>query len=220
MAHACNYTSVGARMSDWNAEKSQRRAVRRTNPSFAPGRLKTGPMKRPPISPGRAHASYYHANREQRLAARALAAIKSAVEAKNAVSERNRPPALANKAQEATKSGVMAPTCGPIAKQIQMRSEAYRRAVASLPCAHCGIEGYSQHAHENDGKGKGMKVDDRRAMPLCCTRPGIEGCHAAFDGYHLLPGRRSCFRIKRCENADDCATDRPAATAGAAGRGV
>ena len=70
------------------------------------------------------------------------------------------------------------------------RSEAYRRAVASLPCAYCGIEGYSQHAHENDGKVARLKVDDRRAMPLCCSRPGIEGCHVAFDQYRLVPGGR------------------------------
>lgn len=153
-------------------------------------------MKRTALSPRRAHASDYHANRDQRLAARALAAIKSAAEAKNAVSERNRPTALANKAQAATRSGVMAPTCGPIAKQSQMRSEAYRRAVASLPCAHCGIEGYSQHAHENEGKGKAQKLDDRRAMPLCCDRPGVEGCHTRYDQYRLLPGGREAHRAQ------------------------
>ncbi len=75
-------------------------------------------------------------------------------------------------------------------KDRPLRSEAYRRAVAALPCAHCGIEGFSQHAHENDGKGMGLKVDDRKAMPLCCTRPGYEGCHAAFDQYRLVPGGR------------------------------
>lgn len=78
----------------------------------------------------------------------------------------------------------------PIEKETPLRSEAYRRAVASLPCAYCGIEGYSQHAHENDGKGARLKVDDRRAMPLCCSRPGIEGCHVAFDQYRLVPGGR------------------------------
>ena len=78
----------------------------------------------------------------------------------------------------------------PVNKDAPVRSEAYRRAVASLPCAYCGIEGYSQHAHENDGKGARLKVDDRRAMPLCCSRPGIEGCHVAFDQYRLVPGGR------------------------------
>ena len=77
-----------------------------------------------------------------------------------------------------------------VEKSAPVRSEAYRRAVASLPCAYCGIEGYSQHAHENDGKGARLKVDDRRAMPLCCSRPGIEGCHVAFDQYRLVPGGR------------------------------
>lgn len=78
----------------------------------------------------------------------------------------------------------------PIEKENPVRSPQYLRAVASLPCAFCGIEGYSQHAHENDGKGARLKVDDRRAMPLCCTRPGIEGCHVAFDQYRLVPGGR------------------------------
>ena len=78
----------------------------------------------------------------------------------------------------------------PVNKDAPVRSEAYRRAVASLPCAYCGIEGYSQHAHENDGKGARMKVDDRRAVALCCSSPGIEGCHVAFDQYRLVPGGR------------------------------
>lgn len=36
--------------------------------------------------------------------------------------------------------------------------------MASLPCAYCGIEGYSQHAHENDGKGARLKVDGRTLL--------------------------------------------------------
>lgn len=79
----------------------------------------------------------------------------------------------------------------PLAKEDPARSEAYRRLVAALPCAHCGVVGYSQHAHENENKGKGLKLDDRRAMPLCCERPGMEGCHAQFDQYRLLPGGRA-----------------------------
>ena len=75
-------------------------------------------------------------------------------------------------------------------KDAPARSEAYRRAVAALPCIHCGIAGYSQHAHANEGKGMGIKTDDRAGFPLCAPRPGIEGCHAAFDQYRLLPGGR------------------------------
>ena len=75
-------------------------------------------------------------------------------------------------------------------KDAAARSEAYRRIVAAMPCANCGIAGYSQHAHANAGKGKGIKTDDRTGFPLCAPRPGIEGCHARFDQYRLLPGGR------------------------------
>ena len=75
-------------------------------------------------------------------------------------------------------------------KDAPARSEAYRRIVAAMPCANCGIAGYSQHAHANAGKGKGIKTDDRMGFPLCAARPGVEGCHAAFDQYRLLPGGR------------------------------
>lgn len=83
-----------------------------------------------------------------------------------------------------------------VPKERLVRSERYRRLVASLPCIFCGIVGYSQHAHENEGKGARLKVDDRRAMPLCCTRPGIEGCHVAFDQYRLLPGGRDAHHVQ------------------------
>ena len=75
-------------------------------------------------------------------------------------------------------------------KDAPARSEAYRRIVAAMPCANCGIAGYSQHAHANEGKGMGIKTDDRAGFPLCAPRPGIEGCHARFDQYRLLPGGR------------------------------
>ena len=78
----------------------------------------------------------------------------------------------------------------PIEKENPLRNEPYRRLVAAGACKSCRIEGYSQHAHENEGKGKGLKLDDRRAMALCCTRPGVEGCHVKFDEYRLLPGGR------------------------------
>lgn len=82
----------------------------------------------------------------------------------------------------------------PVAKVAAVTSEPYRRAVASFPCAACGIFGYSQHAHGNEGKGLGLKTDDRTGVPLCCTRPGEEGCHVKFDQYRLLPGGREAHR--------------------------
>lgn len=68
------------------------------------------------------------------------------------------------------------------------RSEALRRAVASLPCAACRIEGYSQAAHSNDwqhGKGRGLKATDAATFPLCADRLGQAGCHGRFDRYEL-----------------------------------
>lgn len=72
-------------------------------------------------------------------------------------------------------------------KSGSVRSEAYRRLVAARPCINCGIEGYSQHAHENNGKGMGLKVDDRRGMPLCHV--GANDCHGRFDRYELFDSR-------------------------------
>lgn len=47
------------------------------------------------------------------------------------------------------------------------RSEKLRRAVAGLPCQHCGREGCTQAAHRNESKGMGMKVSDALLAALC-----------------------------------------------------
>lgn len=63
-------------------------------------------------------------------------------------------------------------------KGAYLRSEHYRRQVAGLPCAHCGIVGYSQAAHSDAGKGAMIKASDDTCYPLCCDRPGVSGCHS------------------------------------------
>ena len=73
-----------------------------------------------------------------------------------------------------------------VPKDAPVRSEAYRRAVASLPCAICGVPGYSQAAHANQGKGMGMKACDMTCFPLCTVHPVadgrlVQGCHERFD---------------------------------------
>ena len=63
----------------------------------------------------------------------------------------------------------------PVPKPLKpVRSEAYRRLVAQLPCIAC-MCGPCQAAHPNTGKGMAMKTDDRLCFPLCIR------CHAAFD---------------------------------------
>ena len=54
------------------------------------------------------------------------------------------------------------------------RSEAWRRAVASLDCVLCGAHG-TQAAHRNEGKGMGRKTDDCLTAALC------PACHTSMD---------------------------------------
>lgn len=66
------------------------------------------------------------------------------------------------------------------------RNDDLRRAIASLPCAACGLEGQTQHAHANSlvwGKGRGIKAHDWAAFPLCADGPGYVGCHTKHDQY-------------------------------------
>lgn len=71
------------------------------------------------------------------------------------------------------------------AKQQTFRSEAWRRAVASLPCVACYREGMTQAAHRNEGKSMGMKTDDCLTAGLCVE------CHTDIDsGRHLTRQER------------------------------
>ena len=79
-----------------------------------------------------------------------------------------------------------------VEKSAPVRSEALRRAVASLPCVICGMPGYSQAAHGSEGKGMGIKACDLTLFPACCDRPGVRGCHSQLDQGALFTkaGRR------------------------------
>lgn len=67
-------------------------------------------------------------------------------------------------------------------KDSPLRSEPYRRLVAAMACIHCGQPGPSQAAHADQGKGAGLKTDDRTCYPVCAARPGLPGCHDAIGG--------------------------------------
>ena len=70
---------------------------------------------------------------------------------------------------------------------------AERRAwMSTLPCANCGIVGYSEGAHIKNG-GMSRKADARFTIPLCTSRyyiGWIVGCHpnqhGVNGGWHLL----------------------------------
>lgn len=58
------------------------------------------------------------------------------------------------------------------------RNERLRRAVSTLPCMVCGIEGRTQASHSNsqrDGKGMGLKAHDYRIAAIC------DSCHREID---------------------------------------
>jgi len=66
------------------------------------------------------------------------------------------------------------------AKQAALRSDGYRRLVASMPCIVCGKAGRSQACHMNGGGGA-TKHDDRLIFPACADEPGRRGCHMVHD---------------------------------------
>lgn len=61
-----------------------------------------------------------------------------------------------------------------MSKPQRYESEAWRRAVASLPCVLCGNP-ETQCAHRNEGKGMGQKTDDVLTAALCTI------CHDEID---------------------------------------
>lgn len=85
--------------------------------------------------------------------------------------------------------GSMAATA-PILKTERLRDEGYRRKVAALPCIACGIQGYSQAAHVPPDA-RGVKQGDDLTFPLCCTRPGVNGCHVEYDQFRMFPKREA-----------------------------
>lgn len=64
-----------------------------------------------------------------------------------------------------------------IPKEDAIQQEGYMRLVRQLPCAMCGVIGFSQFCHSDEGKGLGIKSDCRTGWPGCGPRPGIPGCH-------------------------------------------
>lgn len=77
--------------------------------------------------------------------------------------------------REVATARVELPMARPVLKDNRHESEAWRRAVAALPCVLCQREGQTQAAHRNEGKGMGLKTDDALTAALCTT------CHSAID---------------------------------------
>jgi hypothetical protein len=77
--------------------------------------------------------------------------------------------------REVATARVELPMAQPVLKDNRHESEAWRRAVAALPCVLCGREGLTQCAHRNLDKGMGLKTDDALTAALCAP------CHSEID---------------------------------------
>jgi len=79
-----------------------------------------------------------------------------------------------------------------VPKDAPIRSEPYRRLVASLPCDRCKVAGYTQVCHADEGKGAGIKSSDLTCYPGCGPRYKAPGCHYMIGSTGMLTkeGRR------------------------------
>jgi hypothetical protein len=84
-------------------------------------------------------------------------------------------------------SGIVA----PIEKENALQHEGYMRLVRLLPCAHCGIVGFSQFCHSDQGKGERIKTDCRRGWPGCGPHHDTMGCHYLIGTTGTHPARRA-----------------------------
>ena len=90
----------------------------------------------------------------------------------------------------------------------QASMKRYHEFVATLPCANCEVEGWTQVAHYQGlrgdafGRGMGIKAHDLMVAPLCVVREGDKGCHARFDDNEIgdIPGEtRFVNKVARSE---------------------
>lgn len=65
----------------------------------------------------------------------------------------------------------------PVPKEGAIQHEGYMAAARKLPCARCGIAGFTQFCHADEGKGERIKTDCRRGWPGCGPHGTEPGCH-------------------------------------------
>lgn len=77
------------------------------------------------------------------------------------------------------------------------RSKKHLKNVASLPCQHCGLEGYTQAAHSNQakhGKGRSIRASDEFTAALCLK------CHYELDQGNKLSKEERVEMWERAHN--------------------
>lgn len=98
---------------------------------------------------------------------------------------------------EPVRATLRAPThfAEPIVKAERVESEPYRRLVARLPCWRCGVSGYTQACHGDQGKGMQLKTCDLTCWPGCGPHDEKEGCHE-FVGRRMPREERRTFEAR------------------------
>lgn len=73
-------------------------------------------------------------------------------------------------------------------KEHVIQHAAYMRLVRAMPCANCGVVGYTQFCHADEGKGMAIKTDCRLGWPGCSPHGvGNPGCHYVIGTSGILP---------------------------------
>lgn len=69
----------------------------------------------------------------------------------------------------------------PVPKERVLKSSTYEARVRKLSCRRCGISGFTQFCHTDEGKGERIKTDVRRGWAGCGPHPEgdttVPGCH-------------------------------------------
>lgn len=74
-----------------------------------------------------------------------------------------------------------------VAKENAIECEEYRAIVRQMDCMHCGVSGWTQFCHGDQGKGMGLKTDDRTGWPGCGPRDHKPGCHYLLGSTGTFP---------------------------------
>lgn len=92
-------------------------------------------------------------------------------------------------------------------------SEARVKFVKSLPCAACGVVGFSENAHvppTAESGGAGRKADYRFIVPLCGPHRTDMNRVGLTSGHHWILDKllgREKFEAEYCVNFDELAAD-------------
>ena len=81
------------------------------------------------------------------------------------------------RAREPARGVVLSGEVRPVLKECALQHEGYMAAVRKLPCARCGVVGFTQFCHADEGKGMGIKTDCRLGWPGCGPHGDEPGCH-------------------------------------------